>query len=245
MIEPSAMARDEQRRKEQEADAAQRRLIGVTAEGGNEQLHGRARTERARDMREELQAVARDNRAGLADDANKERAEDRAAMQRGNEVRGTINAPHKLVCRGLQFAITIAAPVAQPGGQGSESSDSSHPFKLVDASDGAIKIQVLYGTVNGTAPTGMSFGDVPPLILTVTVTGVIYIKLEVDADGVITSRTIASATSMPSDDLDAGEFYQQIGSYNITGSDLTIAQAISGSQAFELCGGVEPLWGLV
>lgn len=127
------------------------------------------------------------------------------------------------------------------GGGGILGTVPIHPFQLIEDEDG---IRVVYGTVNGEAPAGMSDGDEPNYVLPITNgSGVIYIMVTVDGDFHITSRSIDSAGSMPPDG--GSTFYQQIGSYNYSGGQLFLAQAISGSQAFELCGGLDPLWGLV
>lgn len=124
---------------------------------------------------------------------------------------------------------------------------STHPFKLVKVRDGGtLKVRVLYGTVAGGIPTGMSLGDDPPYLLTASGTQRIFLIVTTHSTtGAVTSRTIGHNSSMPSNS--DGTYYQEIGSYSVSGDDLSLGQAIGGSQAFELCGGPGgvPLWGLV
>jgi len=121
-------------------------------------------------------------------------------------------------------------------------SDAIFPFKLVAA--GAGQIRVVYGTINGTAPDGFSPGDNPQFVVsTVGSTGFVYLEVTTDSSGNITDRSIGVAATVPADT--SGDYHFEVGSYSITDGVMSIAQAISGSQMFELCGLVEPLWGLV
>lgn len=63
------------------------------------------------------------------------------------------------------------------------------------------------------------------------------------ARGDITSASIGIAPSLPDDNPDGGIFYLLLGSYSITHEQLSLTSEDVGSQSFELCGGVEPLWG--
>jgi hypothetical protein len=118
------------------------------------------------------------------------------------------------------------------------------PFQLLDYSDTeAMKIRVVYGTVNGHRPDGMSAGDDPQYILTITgSSGVIYLELTVDDSGNITDTSIGVGSTLPDDDYDDGDFYMEIGSYSVTDEQLSIAQALTSSQSFELCGTIG-IWG--
>lgn len=131
-----------------------------------------------------------------------------------------------------------------------------HPFRLIDASEGGTtKVRVVYGTVNGTAPDGMSEGDDPPYVLTVSgSSGVIYVALAISwtSSGIsIDSVTIGQDATQPDDDNpDAGDddsgsgtFYRQLGNFSISDGTLFLAQDATTSLWFELCGFVDPLWG--
>lgn len=113
MIDP-AMSQDEQRRRQQEAEQHLTKTIGVQNEAG-EQLHGRARTEQARNLRDEMKAAAADNRAGVNEEQKAKNVEDRAAKRSGATVRVSINAPHKATVRGNQIALTIRASDGKAG----------------------------------------------------------------------------------------------------------------------------------
>lgn len=103
----SAMSADEQRRREQEASQVLAKSIGIQDAEGN-QLHGRERTERARNLRDEMKAAARDQRAGLTEEQRTTRADERTAARQNDTVRVSINAPHRATVRGNQIALQIA-----------------------------------------------------------------------------------------------------------------------------------------
>lgn len=121
-----------------------------------------------------------------------------------------------------------------------------HAFQLVDASTGTegskeFKIRVIYGTLAGEAPSGMSPGDDPPYILTVSGTGYVWGGITRDADsGDITSRFIDFGSSVPSDSETNG--YVELGSFSISDGTMSLATAVAGSQAHGYCFGHE--WGL-
>ena len=110
-----------------------------------------------------------------------------------------------------------------------------HPFKLsslVDPETEAQQIRVRYGTISGTAPTGMSLGDDPPYILTpATASGVVYAVVvfdRADAGSPILSRDIALGETLPEDEDDTAHI--EIGSWTSDEDDnLIIAQAVTAS----------------
>lgn len=125
-----------------------------------------------------------------------------------------------------------------------------HPFRLLDVSVGddegnitSFNIRVIYGTLAGAAPDGMSPGDDPPYIISgLTGDGYIWGGISRDADtGEITSRYIDHGPSIPVDTETDG--YIEFGSFSIDGEVMTIAQAVSGSLAYKYCYGHE--WGLI
>lgn len=130
--------------------------------------------------------------------------------------------------------------------QGAESRLSNiHPFQLLNASEGATKkIRVVFGMVNNSVPTNMKLGDKPPLLLSVSGTGIIYVKVTATSDGGITESVIEQdSEDVPDDDPDTGEFYMTLGTFSADGGNLSLAQNVNGSLFFELCGGAEALWG--
>ncbi len=120
-----------------------------------------------------------------------------------------------------------------PGGGGAP--PVQHPFQLivtVDPETEAQQIRVRYGTISGTAPTGMSLGDDPPYILTpTTASGVVYAVVvfdRTDAGSPILSRDIALAETLPEDEDDTAHI--EIGSWTSDEDDnLIIAQAVTAS----------------
>lgn len=129
------------------------------------------------------------------------------------------------------------------GGPPKDPAASGHPFQGIDVTEpgSATKLlRVIYGTVQGIAPTGtpgMVFGDEPACIFTASGSKVVYVCVTIDADdGSVTARTIAQATSMPSDG--ATTFYYQLLSYTISSGRLYISQSVAGSLAFHAC----PFW---
>lgn len=125
------------------------------------------------------------------------------------------------------------------------SSSPTHPLKLLDASEGeTIKARILYGTIAGAAPSGMSLGDDPPYILTLTgEEGIIWAGITRDVGtGAITSRFFDHGVELPEDTESDGHI--QIGSFVVTDGVLALAQAVSGSQAHQYCGDAH-LWGLI
>lgn len=120
MINPSAFERDEQRRVEQDAKTALDKSIGIRDADGN-QLHGHERTERARDLREEMKRAA-----------HNPPAESKAPPQVApiEDVRMVVNAPNTAVCRGKEIALTIRYP---PGAanDAAEVALSYYPFRVV------------------------------------------------------------------------------------------------------------------
>lgn len=117
------------------------------------------------------------------------------------------------------------------------------PFTLSQAGEG--KIRVRAGTVNGQLPDGFNLGDSPPFILKeVGEEGHVYIKLVWDLEeSEVSTREVHFGETVPEDTSDT--FYNEIGTYSTDDDDvLHVSTTIGGSQWFELCADVEPLWGL-
>lgn len=125
--------------------------------------------------------------------------------------------------------------LARDKGRGPAVTGAEHPFTLLDASAaGAAKIRVVYGSVDGQTPSGMSAGDVPPYEITVSGVGYVFVIVTIDSGtGAITSVTLGNGATVP--DNSATTFHFTIGSYSVDGSAITLAQSVSGSLAFVTC----------
>lgn len=126
------------------------------------------------------------------------------------------------------------------GGPPEDPAGSGHPFQGVDVTEPGSSsklLRVIYGTISGAAPTGMSLGDDPAYVLTASGSQIVYVCVTISSTtGAITSRTIGQAGTMPSDG--ATTFYCQLLSYTISSGRLLISQAVAGSLAFQAC----PFW---
>lgn len=127
----------------------------------------------------------------------------------------------------------------QSGGGGSPPEDptagSGHPLQLLDAStDTGNKVRIVYGTVGGWVPSGMSLGDDPAYVLVASGTKIVYVIVTISSTtGDITSVTLSQGVSVPDDE--ATTFHQQLGSYTISSGKVVVAQAVTGSLAFTAC----------
>ena len=138
---------------------------------------------------------------------------------------------------------------ANPG-SASGGSSASHPFQLIDASDRdsggsitSVNIRVVYGTVAGAAPSGMSPGDEPIFVLSGLGNGPGYVWLGITRDtstSAITSRFLDSGAAVPANTTTNG--YREVGSWVVTDGTLNIAQTIIGSQEHNYC--ITHLWAL-
>lgn len=127
------------------------------------------------------------------------------------------------------------------GGGGAGSSTTHVPFRVIDATEGATKqVRIVLGLLksDGVAwvPTGMFLGDVTPLIMPIVGTsGVVYLKVTVDANGDTTAVTIHVAASQPADSTTAGHL--TLGTYGEDGEGvLSVSSEDVGSQAHIFCG---------
>lgn len=138
-----------------------------------------------------------------------------------------------------QRADNVNSSEIPSGGGGSPPEDpsagSGHPLQLIDAStDTGNKVRIVYGTIGGQVPAGMSPGDDPTYELTASGTKIVYAIVTISSTtGDITSVTLSQGTSVPDDT--ATTFHQQLGSYTVSDGTLAISQAVSGSLAFTAC----------
>lgn len=142
--------------------------------------------------------------------------------------------------RKLPGGTEIVVP-AQAGGQVTQ----PHPFQLIQTTGenpSSKYVRVVYGTVNGERPTGMSIGDEPPYVLELTETsGVVYLGATISSTTfLINSLYIAQADELP-EETDF-EFYLELGSYSIADNVLTLAQSVTTSLAYIRAGFIN-VWG--
>jgi len=112
---------------------------------------------------------------------------------------------------------------------------TQHSFKLVVASEGGAKVNVIYGTVNNFVPKigEISLFTTPAPILTV-VSGSVYLDATVDSAGTITDIVIANAATTPVDTTT--HKYRIIGTVTVTSGEVTaMAQSVRASLTFYLC----------
>lgn len=109
------------------------------------------------------------------------------------------------------------------------------PFHGVDVSVGGSNlIRVIYGTISGEPPSGMSEGDDPPYTLTASGTKSVYAIVTINTStGAITSRSLGHATSVPSDS--DSTFFFELFSYTVSGGTISISQSVAGSLTFSAC----------
>ena len=124
-------------------------------------------------------------------------------------------------------------------------STTTHPFQLLAASGqdpNAAYVRVVYGTVNGERPDGMSVGDDPPYILELTnPSGVIFLGATLDDETFeINSLWIDQDSEIPEEtEL---EIYLEIGSYTLVDGRPIFAQSVTSSLAYIRAGFIN-LWG--
>lgn len=133
--------------------------------------------------------------------------------------------------------------------QSGGNSGAAGGFKC-EASGSAIR--VYFGAVNSLIPSGMSFGDVPPFIITPgSTSGVVCLSVTVGttgpATGIAQSANVGTFASVPSDAEPV--FYLIIGSFDSSSGNMVVSAGGMGNgvgdQSFELCGllGGTPQWG--
>jgi len=120
-----------------------------------------------------------------------------------------------------------------------------HPFRLRNASTispAAAKVRVRFGQVNSITPTigGVPLDAAEPPALTV-VSGVVYLRVEVDVDGLVTAATIASAAELPADTATLGHL--TIGTVTVASNKITAGnQSVTHSLQHRRCGVSEHHW---
>lgn len=136
-----------------------------------------------------------------------------------------------------EIADRPAAALASGGGE------ITHPFQLIDASDGAgANFKVRYGTVNDVVPTldGDSLSIAPVHALGSAGTFLVYLEVSYDDEGTITSVTVeVGAGPLPS--FDDNTDYITIGEVDVETVESVLAvtelrQAVTHSLRHGICG---------
>ncbi len=125
------------------------------------------------------------------------------------------------------------------------------PFELILVSDGSTKkIRVVYSTLAGGLPSGFSYADDPPYLLTPTGTsGVVCggVTIEESYGSILPNgRFLAIYPEVPVNTTDT--FYQEIGSYSLDGDTLAVVNARYGPIDATICrnwfAAEAPFWGV-
>ncbi len=135
---------------------------------------------------------------------------------------------------------------AAPGGLAAVA--AAHPFEVLDASTtgpAAAKVTVRFGQVNSVTPTtGGSAPDADPAPALTVVSGVVYLRVNLDVDGIVTSAEILSGATLPAQTETEG--YLTLATVTVASDAVTaINQAVTHSLGHQLCGAaVHNFWGL-
>jgi len=129
-----------------------------------------------------------------------------------------------------------------PGGVAGVSGTSVHPFKVVVAKNDAqgVRVQVLFGTVNGIEPTigGQWLHNVRPTPPTLPVDdgSQVFLKANLDASRNVTSAEVAAASEVPQNSETISHILlARISISTEGGSVVTIAQNVASSLGFRTC----------
>lgn len=121
-----------------------------------------------------------------------------------------------------------------------------HPFLVSDASTGgSAYVRVRFGQVNSVTPTigGTALDHASPPSLAV-VSGVVYLVVTTDGDGLVTAAGIGNAASLPASDATYG--YLTLAAVTVSGGAVTaLSQSVTHSLGHQKCGTtVHNFWGL-
>jgi len=149
------------------------------------------------------------------------------------------SGPGVLVRQGAGGSVFEAAP-------GGKAQTVLHPFHVSNASGGGdAKVRVRFGQVNSLTPTidevPLNAAEPPELEV---VTGVVYLRVELDVDGIATAATIANAAELPDDT--ATYAHITLATVTVAGGAVTaIHQAVTHSLMVRRCGVAEMhFWGV-
>lgn len=124
-------------------------------------------------------------------------------------------------------------------------SAATHPFQVVDASTAApaAKVRVVFGQVNSITPTiDATYLDYDPTLTVVS--GVVYLKVNLDGDGLVASAEIGNAAALPADT--ATEGHLTLANVNVAADAvIAISQSVTHSLGHQKCGeDIHNFWGL-
>jgi hypothetical protein len=146
------------------------------------------------------------------------------ALLQESQLSSVVNAQLKRSAAGSVLVIPPRTKSA-PG-------DSSHPFKIVDASTtepDTAKIQVTYGAVNNIVPSSV---DTP-----ITITGDVKVFLDCtvgETDGVVTAVAVDTDTTVPADT--STHAYILLGEADVASSQVSeIRQSVRNSLQHQRC----------
>lgn len=174
--EKSAFEQDARRRMQQDAEGTLRKSVGIQDADGN-QLHGRARTEAARNLREQMKAAAK---------APPAEAKKPAAAPAPQPIRVVINAPNKAVVRDNEIALTIIYPHTAGGDDAAGSSDVTPWQPIHGVSAGAFVAIAEFSTLLDTDMMTNYVIDEIDTEFELTADDLIYLKLNYDGAEVLT-----------------------------------------------------------
>jgi hypothetical protein len=117
-------------------------------------------------------------------------------------------------------------------------SESTHPFLVVDASTespAAAKVTVIFGQVNSLTPTIATVAlDTDPAPTLTVITGVVYLKVNLDANAIATSVEVLNAASLPAST--ATEGYITLATLTVAANAITaLDQSVTHSLQFLRC----------
>jgi hypothetical protein len=131
----------------------------------------------------------------------------------------------------------------------------AHPFQVTDASTNAgAAVRVRFGQVNSVTPTIDDGGDTPldtsPAPVLSVISGVVYLEVLLDEDGLVTSAEVLNAATLPDpveySESTPGKAYVTLATVTVADDAVTaINQSVTHSLGFQKCGeGVYNFWGL-
>lgn len=141
---------------------------------------------------------------------------------------------------------TTFSAAEQSAGRGG-AAEGDHPFKVTDATDATNgRVSVVFGQVNSVTPTigGTALNAGPDPIVLANGTWVIYLKVTVDAEGLITAAIIDATYPLPANDETYGHLTLAI--VTVAANAVTaIHQSVTHSLGHQKCGvEVHNFWGI-